>query len=329
MKRALISIPVATLTVFAFAPAAPVFAQTMYNAPVTPVYLSAVKHPLKSTHSAKAITVLHASKKSAKATSKLSSKVARTKVKKSPDAARSVSLPTGTEESENWSGYVVSSASASLTSITGTWSVPRLNSSQPWGRLSLAGEWIGLGGVTSGDLLQMGTIEQGNSKTAELFWEQLPQSAQNVAAVPVGSQIRANIETTDGTDFTLSFDVTEPSGKTLTKSISVTLTNDYAKGIGSSAEWISEDPSDANGNLYSFANTGTVTFSGAEANSLPINAPSFTVTPLAMINARGQMEAVPSALSSDGESFSISRSNQVVRTNTRVFHPKSHMKWRR
>jgi hypothetical protein len=218
--------------------------------------------------------------------------------------ATPIQLPNGTVGSANWSGYVVtpSSSSYKYTSVTGSWKVPQISGIST----SVGAQWIGLGGVTSNDLLQMGTIEQirEHREVATLFWEKLPDSAQNFATVPVGSSIKASISHQSGSTWSLDFHIVEPNGKTLQKHISVHLTSDYADGIGTSAEWISEDPSTPDGELYPLADTGVVKFTDARANGEPITSPMNRVQPMALINQWGKVRIVPTALDSGGTSFS-------------------------
>jgi hypothetical protein len=218
--------------------------------------------------------------------------------------ATRILLPEGTVGSANWSGYVVTPSSKSLkyTSVTGSWKVPQISGIST----SVGSQWIGLGGVTSSDLLQMGTIEQirGHREVATLFWEKLPDSAQNLMTVPVGSAVEASISRQNGSTWSLDFHVVEPNGKTLHKHVSVNLTSDYADGIGTSAEWISEDPSTPNGQLYPLADTGVVEFTNARVNGEPISSPKNQVQPVVLVNQWGKVRIVPSALDSGGTSFS-------------------------
>lgn len=210
----------------------------------------------------------------------------------------------GMDTSANWAGYVVtpSNNALSYTSIQGSWVVPGAFGSPA----SMASQWIGLGGVTSNDLLQMGTIEQfeGRREVAMLFWEMLPSPATLVMEIPVGSKVSAKIAAQDSSDWSLDFDVVEPNRTTITKHITVTLDKAYAAGIGTSAEWISEDPAGANGSLYPLADTGVVTFTDATVNGQPISATGNQVHPTALVDAWGRVRIVPTALYSDGSSFS-------------------------
>jgi hypothetical protein len=225
--------------------------------------------------------------------------------KVSPTAhATRISLPKGTEGSANWAGYIVTPATGSsgFTRIKGSWVVPKISGDPT----SLGSQWIGLGGVTSFDLLQVGTIEQfaGHREVATLFWEKLPDSAQNLVTVPVGSKVQASISSEDGSNWSLDVHVTEPNGRILDKQVSVNLTSDYVAGMGTSAEWISEDPSDENGRLYPLANTGVVQFTQNEVNGQPISSSANEVHPVALVSSSGKIRIAPSALSSGGTSFS-------------------------
>jgi hypothetical protein len=219
-----------------------------------------------------------------------------------------ISLPDGTQPSGNWAGYIVtpSPGNSGYTSVSGSWTVPNITGS----RNSVAAQWIGLGGVSTQDLLQMGTMEQmqNGQPVAVVFWEQLPDPAQIVMTIPIGSTIDASIsksanETQDST-WDIKFTVHSPNGKTETKTIPVQLDSDYAQAIGTSAEWISEDPSRQTGRLFPLANAGTVTFHSTLANGQPINAAGNQVQPVALASNFGDVLIAPSALSADGQSFS-------------------------
>lgn len=217
--------------------------------------------------------------------------------------AASVSLPANTQESENWAGYIDTPASGSYSSVSGSWTVPNIAASQ---QDAVAAQWIGLGGVSSTDLLQMGTIEQiqNGQPVAEVFWEQLPSPAQNVMTVPIGSTITASIAPAEDSSSTWNLTFTV-NGQTPTQTIApVTLDASYVQGIGTSAEWISEDPSNQNDQLYPLANMGTVSYQSATVNGLPLNSSGNQVQPVALFSTNGNVLIAPSELGSDGESFS-------------------------
>jgi hypothetical protein len=63
-------------------------------------------------------------------------------------------IPLGSGQSRNWSGYVATGGS--FTSVAGTWTVPALSTRQAF---ASDATWVGIGGVSSSDLIQAGTEE--------------------------------------------------------------------------------------------------------------------------------------------------------------------------
>lgn len=237
--------------------------------------------------------------------------------KNAQDNSTKISLPENTQESSNWAGYIVTpTSSTGYTSVSGSWTVPNISATQ---QNAVAAQWIGLGGVNSSDLLQMGTIEQieNGQPTAEVFWEKLPDVAQSVLSVPIGSTINVNISPSSSSSLTwnLTFTVTMSSGETQTQTISTTLDSSYVQGIGTSAEWISEDPSNANGQLYPLANMGTVKYQTAMVDGQPINVSGNNVEPVAMVSSNKTILISPSTLSTDGQSFTTTSSNSTNSTS--------------
>ncbi|MDQ7097156.1 peptidase A4 [Desulfosporosinus sp. PR] len=224
------------------------------------------------------------------------------------------SLPENTQASENWAGYVATPTSSSgYTSVSGSWKVPSITADQDD---AVAAQWIGLGGVSSSDLLQMGTVEQieNGQPVAQLFWEQLPSPAQYVMTVPIGSTISASISPAADSSSTWNLTFTI-NGQTQTQTIPpVALDTSYAQGIGTSAEWISEDPSNENSQLYPLADMGTVTYQSATVNGQPLNSSANKLQPIALVSSTGRVLIAPSALGTDGESFST----EVVNGNTTI-----------
>ncbi|MDA8442853.1 MAG: G1 family endopeptidase [Peptococcaceae bacterium] len=246
-------------------------------------------------------------------------------------AAPTVSLPANTQQSLNWAGYIDTPAgNTAYTSVSATWQVPNISTSR---RDAVAAQWIGLGGVNTTDLLQMGTIEQmqNGQPTAQVFWEQLPALSQDVMTVPTGSIIKASIaEVSNSNTWNITFSATDPNGQTQTQTLPVTLDAAYAQGIGTSAEWISEDPSDANMRLYPLANSGKVQYSNALVDGQPIAASQNQVQPVAMTNNNGTVLVAPSQLSDSGDSFFTTVLNTNVarhRGNRETWYPVSVPNW--
>lgn len=222
------------------------------------------------------------------------------------EGTSTTSLPANTEKSGNWGGYIAAPPSGQgYTRISGSWTVPTITATQT---NALAAQWIGLGGVSTSDLLQIGTIEslENGQPKAEVFWEKLPDTAQIIAAVPIGSTVTANIAPKDSTNtvWNLTYTVNTPVGETETDTIEVTLDAAYAQEIGTSVEWISEDPSTQNNRLYPLANMGVVKYNSARVDDQPLNSSGNKVIPVAMVAKNGEVLIAPSALGSEGESFS-------------------------
>lgn len=245
-----------------------------------------------------------------------------------------IQLPAGTEKSSNWAGYAVTALGNSLSynNVSGSWAVPIAYGASG----SLGAQWIGLGGYNSSDLLQLGTIEEMSQQkeVVELFWEKLPAAAQNVGSVPVGSKITTKIAKSKNGIWALTFYVVTPKGQRITKVIKTNVDTAYVQGMGSSAEWISEDPSDGNGNLYPLANTGTVQYTNATANSKPISTTNNSVHPLAVADSSSKLLLIPSNLLSNKKAFYTKNAEQqsmrfnpnLKRYHFRISHHYFHFK---
>lgn len=230
-----------------------------------------------------------------------------------------ISLPKNTQASSNWAGYITTHTSSSgYTNVSGSWKVPSISTNN---QSAVAAQWIGLGGVSSSDLLQMGTMEQmeNGQPMAEVFWEQLPAVAQNVVSVPIDSTISVSIseDAKSSSTWDLTFTAKTPDGQTQTQTVSTTLDSSYAQGIGTSAEWISEDPSTDNGQLVPLANMGTVSYQSATVDGQPLNASGNSVQPVAMVSNNRTVAIAPSALGTDGESFTTTNANSSTNSTSR------------
>jgi hypothetical protein len=207
--------------------------------------------------------------------------------------------------STNWSGYLA--ANSTYTAITGAWTVP--NPVGVAGRVSADSAWIGIGGVTSSDLIQVGTqdiISSSGQVATSAFYELLPSAAQTIPNLTItpGDNVSAAITNTTGSQWTIS--ITDHTNGELFN-INVT----YASS-NSSAEWIEEDPSSGPNRLIPFDNYHTVTFSTGTTtvggSALGLGNTSIAAQPVTMISqASGQTISLPSALS--GNSFTTIREN--------------------
>src|SRR5205823_6864429 len=81
-----------------------------------------------------------------------------------------------TSSSSNWSGYAANGGT--FTSVTATWTVPTVSASSTGADAT----WVGIGGLSSRDLLQAGTqaMVDGSGVTYTSWIEMLPQSSRDV-----------------------------------------------------------------------------------------------------------------------------------------------------
>ena len=233
------------------------------------------------------------------------------------------------EVSSNWSGYVAAApdgAATTFSDVTGTWIQPKATCGA--GRVDAAAFWVGLGGddASSPALEQLGTSVScdgsTNTPTYEAWWEIVP-----AASVPVPLKIRAGDRINaavlvNGQTVTMSL-------KNLTRHtrFSKTLTLTQPLDV-SSAEWIAEAPSNCSPTGHCrpvpLTRFGNVTFTNAAAigNTHPgtITDPTWSPTAIELVGGSDQtgrflgtgdplgsgVGAVPSDLSADGRSFSVS-----------------------
>jgi hypothetical protein len=214
-------------------------------------------------------------------------------------------------DSTNWSGYAVTGSS--FTKALGSWTVPTVNCTKTPN--TYAAFWVGIDGWTSTTVEQTGTDSDcdGSSPSYYAWYEFYPHPSELISSVPVspGNQMSASV-TYSGTEFTITI-TNESTGKSFSKSSRV------SGAKRSSAEWIAEAPCCTNaGGILPLADFGTVDFgddytgvSGTNdatdsSTSGAISAFGSTVNEAIMVNgSTGADEAVPSALSSDGTSFTV------------------------
>lgn len=214
-------------------------------------------------------------------------------------------------DSTNWSGYAVTGSS--FTSAKASWTVPSVNCSKTPNTYSSF--WVGVDGWTSSTVEQTGTDSDcnGTSPSYYAWYEFYPKGSVLISGVPVspGNKMSADV-TYSGTEFTITI-TNESTGKTYSKSSRV------SSAKRSSAEWIAEAPCCTNGGgILPLSDFGTVDFgedytdvSGTNyatdsSISGQISAFGSAVNEAIMVNGTtGADEAVPSALSSDGTSFTV------------------------
>lgn len=207
---------------------------------------------------------------------------------------------TSSYSSTNWAGWL--STSGSFTSVSGSWIAPHATGIA--GTTSADATWIGIGGVSSNDLIQVGTVNviaaDGTVDTSA-FYELLPGASQTIPGVSVspGDSLSASVSETSPGQWIISI-TDNTNGQTFTQSVA------YASSH-SSAEWIEEDPSYGRNRLIPLDRFGVATFTNGLATSGGItrNILGNQSVPITLVNNAGQALATTSALTAGGSSFSV------------------------
>jgi hypothetical protein len=219
-------------------------------------------------------------------------------------------IPVGQNTSHNWAGYAATSGT--YTGVTGTWTVPVPGIN---GAPGVGATWVGIGGVSSHDLIQAGTqdVAAGSGQAQFQTWiEMLPQASQQVpVAVVPGDSVTVSIEEQGVGSGTWQISITNnTSGQTYQTTAQYTSSE-------SSAEWILEAPAASNG-ILPLDNFSSVSFTAASAvqNGQTVDISQTGAQPITMLNANNQALAVPSPIASDGSSFSVARTAAPASTGT-------------
>ncbi len=218
-----------------------------------------------------------------------------------PPATSTGSATTTGYTSTNWSGYLI--ASQNFTAVSGSWTATR-----PAGignTISADSTWIGIGGVSASDLIQVGTqniIAPNGQVQTSAFYEILPAAEQSIASLTVspGDAMSAAIAQVSPGQWSITI-----TDATTGQTYSTTVV--YASSL-SSAEWIEEDPSFSNNRQIPFDSFGEATFTGAltTANGSSVNLAGGNAQPITMVNRSGQVVAAPSAINAGGTGFQVS-----------------------
>ena len=212
----------------------------------------------------------------------------------------------GTDTSSNWSGYAVTGTG--FTNATASWIVPKLTCKSG---VQYSAFWVGIDGFSDKTVEQTGTegVCVGSTPQYSAWYEFCcvePIETISGMAVAPGDKMSASI-VYKGTKFTATI-TNETTGKTYSK------TRAYKRAKRTSAEWIAEAP-EVGGGIAPLANFGTVLFGDDStgiggtcdaqdsASSGPIG--NFSTIEEITMATKSEKEAIPSALSSDGTSFSV------------------------
>ncbi len=228
----------------------------------------------------------------------------------------SLNVGRGLNYSDNWAGYIATGGT--FTSVSGSWVVPQVSGTGT----SSDATWVGIGGTTSSDLIQTGTraIVNSNGRVSYQAWyEMLPANSQNIPlTISPGDSITASISRQSTNQWAISL-----IDSTTNQNYETTVT--YTSSL-SSAEWIEEMPVVGN-SFIPLDNFGSVQFSAMSTikDGAFLTPAQANAQPIIMVNSLNQVLAQPSALGSDGASFTVTR---TVSTSTQTVSPISRTRRR-
>jgi len=219
--------------------------------------------------------------------------------------------PSAGATSTNWSGYVVTGSTGSVTDVKGSWTVPSIQGTCPKGNTySLA--WVGIDGFTSSTVEQVGTATNCASGKPQYYawYETYPKPLQTISGFQVspGDVITAEVSYASGTFTVHITDLTHYQDYSHKASVS--------GALRSSAEWVMEAPTSTGTTVLPLSNFGTAYLGSdnsgvastcyATVSGVTAGIGSFgSATQVTMTGSGGIVKAQPSSLTADGTSFSI------------------------
>jgi len=209
-----------------------------------------------------------------------------------------------TAMSRNWAGYETNGTG--YTAVGATWVVPTVSDAIDPGADAT---WVGIGGVTTGDLIQSGTqaIVEGGQVTYQAWVEMLPQELKAIPLqVNAGDSVTVALNQTSTGEWHLSFKDGTTGG-------------DYETDVAytsslSSAEWIQEKPTVEGGGQISLDMFSPIQFTNAYTvqNGVRRTIAQSDPTSIGMLNGNDSSLAAPSALGADGASFTVTRGTSTT-----------------
>ncbi len=195
------------------------------------------------------------------------------------------------QASSNWSGYVVTKGPYG--SVSGSWVVPAV---APTSRATYSALWLGLDGVDSAGLIQVGTEQDyyGGRAHYGAWWEVLPAAAVPIRTLSVrpGDTIRASIARVAPGRWRITIGDSRGGRFTTIRS--------YA-GRGTTAEWIEEAPV-VDGHLAVLAHTGTARFDHATVGGA---SPALSLRDAVVLARGSSILLAPSAPDADRDGFAV------------------------
>jgi len=218
-----------------------------------------------------------------------------------------------TSTSLDWAGFA--STGPAVTSVTGSWVQPSVTC--PVKKLQQSAFWVGIDGFSSSDptVQQIGTDADCVKKAKKVpggpvhyaWFEMYPAAlvvlSPSTYPVNPGDTLSASV-TAAGASYVLTLTDVGHWTFTTTQLAATPLP------LNSSAEWIAEAPTACAGGTckaVQLANFGSVAFSGATVNGLPVNGTGLTSHQITMSkNKKGTIvKASPTALDGTGHAFGV------------------------
>ena len=218
-------------------------------------------------------------------------------------------VASGTSDTSlNWSGYGISGAG--MTAVNASWILPHITTSNT---LTSDSTWVGIGGITNSDLIQIGTdaFSSGSQINYQVFYEMLPQPPVIVPlTVAAGDSVTASIFETSSSQWALSV-MNNTSGQSFQIVVPYTSTN-------SSAEWIEEMQSNGNNAFIPLDDFSPIQFSGCSViqGGVTQNLSQSNAQTISMIDGSNQPLTTVSVLSVDGAGFTVARTSSTPVSST-------------
>jgi len=170
-----------------------------------------------------------------------------------------------------WSGWTLDQAQAgTYVGVQGDYTQPKVTTSCA---NTLMSDWVGLGGVTSGSLIQDGTYSPSHDLASPSAWYEYigPNHSNNAISMPSvtvheGDHIHNLVLIQKSTGQTTFY---VQDGTTGTSQSVIVNLNTSIYYDGTSAEWVDERPTNAiTGNYYTLPDFGVVHWTNAKAYNL-------------------------------------------------------------
>ncbi len=202
------------------------------------------------------------------------------------------------EQSSNWSGAAVTGGS--YTRVTGSWVVPKVKVTSG---NRYAADWVGIGGYSTGDLIQAGTSEESVGGRANYYaWTEIlpaPEVRISGMAIHPGDSMTVDVNQVSVGAWTITVS-DHTTGASFTKNLTYASTH-------TSAEWIHEAPT-VGGGQARLASTSAVGFDHGTVNGSTVIGNAGTLHEIQLV---GPTYATPSRLDTDGDGLTVADGTAV------------------